>query len=99
MTKSEALQKAEALATELGKGWAPSVWNNLGWYYSAVKCCMCQVHINSDRSSYTCYTNASKQFIGRGATPTAAYQDSLNQMEAFIKQLQDELNLIHGTKP
>jgi len=34
-----AKRDAKKLATSLGKGWKPNVWENLGWHYSAISPC------------------------------------------------------------
>lgn len=35
-TKKEATEAAAKLAEELGPGWKPEVWENLGWHHKAV---------------------------------------------------------------
>lgn len=66
---------ADKLCADLGAGWVPDVWENLGWHYSAISACgRWKVHGHS--SGYTAFLGEAGCSGGRwaesGVTPQAA---------------------------
>lgn len=93
-TKTEydlAVTNALKLATELGEGWQPSVWENGKWYYRAerslgAKDMMVEVFPTGE-GDYRCYFNGVKQFICGGSTPKEAVMGALVEAQAFVDTL------------
>ena len=86
-----ALSKALKLATELGEGWQPKVWENGDWYYRAERSLGAKdtmVEVFSIREGgYRCYFNGVKQFVAAGDTPTEAFENAVVEAQAFINSL------------
>lgn len=78
----KANRKARKLANQLGKGWEPFVWENLGWYWSAVNGGM-KVHPSFD--GYTAFLgepdNSGGRWAEHGNTPKAAVDNVIAKAE------------------
>jgi hypothetical protein len=61
-----AVSEGDALAAVLGDGWAPRVWENLGWHYEVHKGAA-TVHVHRDHRDGT--TSYSAWIEARGAHP------------------------------
>lgn len=89
---------AEKLVAQLGKGWKPRVWENMGWHYSAVsKDGRIKVHTHKYKGSprdYTAFLGSADSPGGRwaehGKTPKAALQAVL----ALALDEQQEVNAL-----
>lgn len=82
------------LATELGVGWQPDVWENCNWYYRAFRLIgadRVEVYPNRADSTFSCYFNGIKQFIGRGDTPNEAFMNAVVDAQAFVDTLQFQI--------
>lgn len=87
---------ANKLAAEIGDGWKPRVWENMGWHWSAKKA-HAAVHFSRLSETYTAYINGKDvQVIGCGATARDAVADGLAKLDALIEQLQRERQALVG---
>lgn len=50
----QAKKDARKLAAAIGVGWKPHVWENLGWFYSAISPCG-RIKVHHNRSDYTAF--------------------------------------------
>lgn len=91
----EALSSALKIATELGEGWQPRVWENGKWYYCAVKEIVShddEIKVYPNRESgYKCHFNGAKQFIADGDTPEEAFMNAVVEAQAFVDALQFQI--------
>ena len=55
---------ADKLCADLGAGWVPRVWENLGWYYSAISACG-RWKVNGHPDSYTAFLGEAGHSGGR----------------------------------
>lgn len=80
MEKFEAEAKAAALVNELGDGWEPKVWENLGWHYAATNG---TIKIHSARDGYTAFIGADRSAGGKwahhGDTPMEALENTIEK--------------------
>lgn len=97
-TKAEydsALSNALKLATELGEGWEPNVWENGNWYYRAQRSLGANnmmAEVFSEREGgYRCYFNGVKQFIANGNTPEEAFMNAVVEAQSFVDTLQFQI--------
>jgi hypothetical protein len=90
----KATKSAEALAKTLGRGWVPSIWENLGWHY-AVNKDFTSIHppyrSKDGGGTYTAYLNAEKQFVCSAKTANAAYKGVLKNAHDFITKLTEDM--------
>lgn len=90
-----ALSGALKLATELGEGWQPKVWENGNWYYRAEHSLMgkdTMVEVcPASYGGYRCYFNGVKQFIADGDTPAEALMGAVVEAQAFVDALQFQI--------
>ena len=95
-----ALHDGAALAKQMGPGWIPDVWENLGWYYSVTKgVVVIHPHIfRGQLLSYTAYFNSIKQLTAQGGTPEEALVDVLKKAKAMHKQIIQDLTVFIGVK-
>ncbi len=64
----KAKRAAAALAKQLGKGWKPRVWENMGWHFEAVSLCgRLEVHGGSGGRAFTAYLGEPSHPGGRWA--------------------------------
>jgi hypothetical protein len=80
---------AKKLASRLGKGWTPSVWENLGWHYCVISPCKrIKVHCNGN---YTAYLGEPNSTGGRwaesGKTPESAIKKTVAAAKADLKKI------------
>lgn len=107
MTKDQATDYANQLAKELGSGWKPYIWENLGWHFRAVSDCRrWKVHGNvfSDGIiSYTAFLSPAGDWGGivadTGLTPQKAVSNTRAVAMARIKELTDLLDLTVSPAP
>lgn len=85
-----ATSNALKLATEMGEGWEPKVWENGKWYY-CVQRGKAAIHPPSPGGRYTCFFNAATQFIGAADDPHAALQDAMQQAQFFMDDLLQDI--------
>lgn len=93
----EAHKNAKALALMLGEGWAPDVWENLGWHYAAKTTDgLMKVHPSSHLGKILGYTaffgeGSGGQYTGQDADPATAAalalraaQKKMNEIDRLI---------------
>jgi hypothetical protein len=80
----KAVADADALVKKLGDGWKAEVWENLGWYFCAMKGVM---RVSMYRGQTDCYINTSPQFIANSRSPRKAVALALAKMDAHIASL------------
>ena len=92
-----AVKEGNELAERLGHGWAPRVWENVGWHYAVTRGVV-TLHPACEGSTivgewkvvgYKCYINTQPQFVSshRHETPEAAFADALHQMQTAFDAL------------
>lgn len=97
---NEAMHNAEKLAGRLGPGWKPRVWENLGWYWSAVNEGL-KVHPPvAEGCSYVAFLGEKDspggRWTGSGHTPRAALRDLLDNLERQHYDISAALQTIKG---
>lgn len=75
---------ADGLAAAMGKGWAPVVWENMGWHFRAVKDVS---DVRPTAKGYIAFINADRQFIAEAATPKLAFLFALEKMDVCAQRL------------
>lgn len=67
---------ADKLCADLGAGWTPRVWDNLGWHYSATSAC--------GRWKVTAYPGGFMAFLGEADSPGGRWAESGKTPRAAI---------------
>jgi hypothetical protein len=101
-----AVANGDRLARDLGDGWEPRVWENLGWHYRAEKGCAA-VHPNEDRQqpfvagqgyparSYSAFLNLpGKQFIASAGNAADALGFATQDARSFLRNAEHALSEI-----
>ena|ERR1019366_8878051 len=83
-----AQNSAQTLCTELGDGWKPRVWENLGWHYSATHGDRLEVY---PHGPFTAYFSGELQIIKKGRTATSAVKNTLDAVKKLIRALQRQI--------
>lgn len=99
---TKAVRAAAGLAQELGPGWKPVVFENLGWHYRAEKGVMHVVPLVKGSAVsgkygvhyYTAFFNAKTQLVGNGTTPRKAMEDALQQARALLREMSQQVAII-----
>lgn len=92
-----ATASAAALVTELGDGWQPRVWENLGWHFSAGKG-SATVDYSESGGHFTASIDAGmfrqrhEQFHAVGESPRAAMEAAIAEIEQKIASLKRTVN-------
>lgn len=96
----EAFQKANRearkLATSLGKGWSPRVWENRGWCFAARSPCRhISVHKHG-QGDYTAYLSSGTncmggQWVGRGKTAKGSVRSVIALAENDLREIRGML--------
>jgi hypothetical protein len=81
-----AVRGGAALASRLGEGWKPRVWENLGWHYSATSPCG-QVKVHPSKASgfmsfFGSPDSSGGRWTATGRTPRAAVANVLVHVKA-----------------
>jgi hypothetical protein len=80
-----AIEGANKLASVMGDGWSPDVWENCGWHFRVIKGC---ASINANRDGlFTAYFNASRQFIAKAYDPMVALASAVMSAREFSANL------------
>jgi len=87
----KAHEVSKKLASRLGKGWTPRVWENLGWHYCVISPCKrIKVHYNNV-NSYTAYLGVPDSVGGswaeNGKTPESAIQKTVAAAKTELKKI------------
>lgn len=89
----EAFKKVERLASglcaRLGAGWAPHLWENMGWFYEAISPCG-NIKVRKDRGArtYTADLGGRGRWSGTGSTPRRAVRMALDLARSEAKGIQ-----------
>ena len=67
-----AVEKATALATRMGDGWEPRVWENLGWHFAVEKGVASIRPPRSSDGEYTVFFNTIPQVVASAKEPEDA---------------------------
>lgn len=86
-----AVKKSAALARHLGEGWAPRVWENMGWHWAVQKGVL-SVHQRKDEC-FVVYMNGAQQFIAEGTSALGAVRTVIKMAQDRIKQIQAEISM------
>lgn len=99
-----AVAEGDALANALGEGWAPHVWDNGGWHYSASNGA-CEIFPRTRGGSisgewvvegYTCFLNVSTgQIVTRGDTAADALGFATQEARTRIASATAQLNALY----
>lgn len=95
----QATSEAAALAKDLGQGWLPHVFENIGWHYKATKG---KCDISPDRKGdprhggwavrgYTVYLNLDKQFVVAADLATDALGLAVHEARTCIARMEADL--------
>ena len=92
----QAVENANHLCKELGPGWVPRVWENLGWHYSA-KSANDQVEVHETRYTggvhYTAYAG---EKADNGDTPREAIENIRARLTRMRDKAQNDLDGVPG---
>lgn len=88
----QAAQKAaKALATRLGKGWTPRVWENMGWHYSVVSPSgAIKVHAPGAYGQHLAFFgpgSAGGRWVGRHTNPATAVAAAIRKAHAAADEI------------
>lgn len=99
ITAYEAAKKlANEMVVELGNGWVPNVFENLGWHGYAVNG-SAQISKSRHTNKYSCIINGGFAQSAEGSTPTEAFEKALKQCsDAHAAQNQVLRKLQKGEK-
>lgn len=99
-----AVENASALAAQLGEGWEPRVWENVGWHYSAQTTDRrIKVHPGGHDAdgtvvSYTAFVSAEPssggRWVARGSTPRGAVEAAALDVYAELDGLQEVVHVM-----
>ena len=85
-------QEANALAENMGDGWTPRVWENLGWHYSVRSPCdRIRVHPHHHKGAVYSYCAYLGEKGGIGGKWTASHKNPKKAVERVIKEAQKDL--------
>lgn len=88
-------EQASALAAQLGGGWKPNVWENLGWHYDVVKgnaCVRCDGEQQYEASIRFCFDGRNEQCISvESDNPRVAVETLIAELTAKITVLKRAL--------
>lgn len=89
-----ALLLAKATAAELGEGWVPEVWENLGWHARAISPCgRWSVHPDPKGESVTAFLGPPGSLGGRwaasGRTARAAMARVRQEAQSALRELRE----------
>lgn len=87
----KAVKKADELCEELGVGWQPHVWENLGWHFLAFKG-DCKVHKFSDNRYWADFMAQGRQYEEYGTTAKEALENVFNKIVKNLRDAQSALN-------
>ena len=95
-----AVQESKKLAKELGKGWRPVVWENLGWHWKAAKPYF-SVHGMADH--YSVYLDTDRDsgaglWCADAKTPHAAVRKVIRKVHRELGGLTRFFEKIEGVK-
>lgn len=92
-----AKENAAKLATLLGPGWKPSVWENLGWHFAAQ-------HVSGNANVHPSYPAKlfngpataflnfpGRQTLGKGPTPQAALRAAIEELNRVLEEQENAL--------
>lgn len=108
MSKSEttARDEAHALATRLGDGWEPDVFENLNWYYAVKKGCVTVRPEAGNSLSYSAWiepnvvlNRTAVQVIAYGPTPEDALGNAIQDARTMIARFDDALSFLNDQEP
>lgn len=89
-----AVQSAQDLASMMGEGWQPRVWENLGWHYSATFGAA-TVHrkTSADGGYWVCIHGKpnERSYYGEHAEPRKAFCIAFKAMEANARELRHRI--------
>ncbi len=78
----KATRDAEVLAKQLGDGWKPRVWENMGWHFEAVSSCgRLEVHGPDTRNGGRFYT----AYLGEADEPGGRWAEHGKTAKAAVK--------------
>lgn len=101
----KAVADAKALAARMGDGWAPVVWENLGWHWEITKgdskdghsCRGALLEITPNHKlvgGYTAWFQGAKQFLAEGKEPEDALGFLIQDIRTFLRRIDDELRSV-----
>ena len=100
-----AVKESAALATRMGDGWEPDVWENLGWHYKVTKG-VAEIWPSIDhrfqRNAITGYTvslNSAKQFVVTAETPEDALGFAVQDARTAERRIVDDLAALLEPSP
>lgn len=95
---------AKTLCENLGPGWKPNVWENLGWHFNAISSCgRLKVHTDGLLSrSFRAYlgeaSSSGGRWAERGSTPKAAVAAVKSKARAELAYIASLLDGLPGGK-
>lgn len=89
----EALQASNIVASLLGEGWTPQVYENLGWYWQVVKGNIEVIHSNNGYSAILQFSLDEENYYFRSddLEPRKAVEKVRNQLHEIIRKLERQL--------
>jgi hypothetical protein len=95
---------AKTLCENLGPGWKPKVWENMGWHFQAISSCgRLEVHTNGLLSRSFCAFigesgSSEGRWVGHGSTPKAAVTAVKSKARAELDYIAGLLDGLPGGK-
>ncbi len=94
LNKKEATDKGHAMAQELGKGWTTTLWENMGWHYTALSHGLTVEVFHPYNGGYLALIHEPGEvggqsgLTGHGDTPRKAVENTVRLTRAEIGKLE-----------
>lgn len=85
----KAVLAAASLATELGDGWEPEVWENLGWHYRVKKGCFYMSVVDGMHRMQADLPG--RTLFAQAISPHATVLLMLNELHNFATQIKEAI--------
>lgn len=94
----DAVAAAEKLAARVGNGFAPRVWENLGWHYEIVKGTspgfpgMPLVSVSEPRAGrFIVFLNTSPQFVEEASDPLDGVGFAIQRARTMVRRVENDV--------
>lgn len=91
---TRATESARLLADGLGSGWKPRVWENMGWFWAAVKG---SASVRKYGKNYSADVHiGGRQFFGNASTPRRAFALAMEAASAAAQSIKKDIDSLEA---
>lgn len=94
----KATKDANMVANELGDGWVPHVWENLGWKYKVVNG-ECNIHLNKTGKCWGDIMLNGIQIWADGYTPRGVLENLKIKVDDYVATVNDFREIVERLSP